>query len=171
MGQSITSLAHLEACVLYVFDISERCGYSLQQQANLYYSIKPLFIKKPIIIVCNKIHLMAYDSLPTNDKDLIRVICLENKNKIPTSTHNSPNNFICVSTLTEKGLVKTKQLACDSLFNPLVDLTSKDYKMTTIRTQTKKESEDHIKTPDNPVTTNKKKIVFKKLSEVSKTNQ
>merc|ERR1712039_725557 len=42
---------------------------------------------------------------------------------------------------------------------------------TTIRAQTKKESEDHIKIPENSVTTNKKKIVFKKLSEVSKTNQ
>merc|ERR1711920_1066070 len=129
------------------------------------------FIKKPIIIVCNKIDLMAYDSLPTKDKDLIRVICLENKNKIPTSTHNSPNNFICVSTLTEEGLVKAKQLACDSLFNPLVDLTFKDHKMTTIRVQTKKESEDHIKIPENLATTNKKKIVFIKLSGVSKTNQ
>merc|ERR1712050_639722 len=84
-------------------------------------------------------------------------ICLENKNttknKIPTSTHNSPNNFICVSTLTEEGLVEAKQLACDSLLDPLVDLTSKDHKMTTIRVQTKKE------------------IVFTKLAEVSKTNQ
>merc|ERR1712113_953815 len=169
--QSITSLAHLKASVLYIFDISERCGYSLQQQANLYHSIKPLFNKKPIIIVCNKIDLMAYDSLLTKDKDLIRAICLENKNRIPTSTHNSPNNFICVSTLTEEGLVEAKQLACDSLLDPLVDLTSKDHKMTTIRVQTKKESEHHIKIPENSATTNEKKILFIKLSEVSKTNQ
>merc|ERR1712113_289064 len=159
--QSITSLAHLEACILYVFDISERCGYSLQQQVTLYHSIKPLFNKKPIIIVCNKIDLMAYDSLLTKNKDLIRVICLENKNtnknKIPTSNTNSPSNFICVSTLTEKGLVEAKQLACDSLLNPLVDLTSKDHKMTTIRVQTKKESEHHIKIPENSATTNEKK--------------
>merc|ERR1712113_858214 len=90
------------------------------------------------------------------DKDLIRAICLENKNKIPTSTHNSPNNFVCVSTLTEEGLVEAKQLACDSL----ADLTSKDHKMTTIRVQTKKESEHHIKIPENSATTNEKKKYY-----------
>ncbi|CAF4550676.1 unnamed protein product, partial [Didymodactylos carnosus] len=30
--QAITALAHLRAAILYVMDISEQCGYSLEQQ-------------------------------------------------------------------------------------------------------------------------------------------
>jgi GTP1/Obg family GTP-binding protein len=32
--QSITALAHLRACVMYVVDISEQCGYSIKQQVR-----------------------------------------------------------------------------------------------------------------------------------------
>jgi len=30
--QSITALAHIRACVMFFMDISEQCGYSVQQQ-------------------------------------------------------------------------------------------------------------------------------------------
>merc|ERR1712113_571363 len=153
-----------------IFDISERCGYSLKQQVALFYSIKPLFNKKPIIIVCNKIDIISYDSLLTNNKDLIRTICLKvkntYKNKIPTSPVNVANDILCVSTLTEQGLVKTKQIACDTSFNPFVDPIFKDHRMTTIRYQTKNENEHYIKMLENSATTEKKK--FKNLSGVSK---
>lgn len=32
--QSITALAHLHCCVLYMVDISEQCGYSIRQQVS-----------------------------------------------------------------------------------------------------------------------------------------
>lgn len=35
--QSITALAHLRCAVLYLVDISEQCGYSLAQQADLFH--------------------------------------------------------------------------------------------------------------------------------------
>eukprot|EP00126_Sphaerothecum_destruens_P000150 Sdes_comp10183_c1_seq1m1799 len=41
--QAITALAHLRAAVLYFFDLSEQCGYNLQQQVQLYTNIKALF--------------------------------------------------------------------------------------------------------------------------------
>merc|ERR1712113_547142 len=168
--QSITSLAHLKASVLYIFDISERCGYSLKQQVALFHSIKPLFNKKPIIIVCNKIDIISYDSLPTSDKDLIRTICLKAKNtyknKVPTSPVNVVNDILCVSTLTEEGLVEAKQIACDTSFNPFVDPIFKDHRMTTIRYQTKNENEHYIKMLENSATTEKKNL--KNLSGVSK---
>merc|ERR1719331_860896 len=41
--QAIPALAHLRAAVLYVVDISEQCGYTLEAQASLFPSIKPLF--------------------------------------------------------------------------------------------------------------------------------
>lgn len=44
--QAITALAHLRAAILYFIDVSERCGYSVAQQIQLYDSIKPLFTNK-----------------------------------------------------------------------------------------------------------------------------
>ena len=41
--QAITALAHLNACVLYLLDISESCGYSIDEQISLFNTIKPLF--------------------------------------------------------------------------------------------------------------------------------
>lgn len=37
---SVTALAHLRACVLFVVDLSGACGYSVEQQAALFTSIK-----------------------------------------------------------------------------------------------------------------------------------
>lgn len=44
--QAITALAHLRAAVLYVMDVSEQCGHTLQQQLELFSSIRPLFANK-----------------------------------------------------------------------------------------------------------------------------
>jgi hypothetical protein len=33
--QAITALAHLRACILYVMDVSEQCGYSLKEQVRI----------------------------------------------------------------------------------------------------------------------------------------
>jgi nucleolar GTP-binding protein len=52
--QAITALAHLRACALYLVDVSERCGFTLQQQADLFHSVKPLFANKPVMVVANK---------------------------------------------------------------------------------------------------------------------
>ncbi|KAM3567061.1 hypothetical protein VYU27_010788, partial [Nannochloropsis oceanica] len=47
--QAITALAHLHCCVLYFVDISEQCGYTIQQQVALFDSIKPLFSNKQLL--------------------------------------------------------------------------------------------------------------------------
>lgn len=44
--QAITALAHLRSAVLYVMDISEQCGHSLEEQLALFENIKPLFANK-----------------------------------------------------------------------------------------------------------------------------
>ena len=57
--QSITALAHLRTAVLYVMDVSEQCGYTIQQQATLFHSISPLFASKPLLVVANKVRRQA----------------------------------------------------------------------------------------------------------------
>uniref|UniRef100_A0A7N6AD90 Nucleolar GTP-binding protein 1 n=1 Tax=Anabas testudineus TaxID=64144 RepID=A0A7N6AD90_ANATE len=46
--QAITALAHLRAAVLYVMDVSEQCGHTLQEQLELFNNIRPLFANKKI---------------------------------------------------------------------------------------------------------------------------
>lgn len=62
--QAITALAHLRAAILYVMDISETCGYTLEEQLNLFNNIKVLFTNKPLLIVLNKIDIKRLDELP-----------------------------------------------------------------------------------------------------------
>uniref|UniRef100_A0A8C6PP20 Nucleolar GTP-binding protein 1 n=1 Tax=Nothobranchius furzeri TaxID=105023 RepID=A0A8C6PP20_NOTFU len=52
--QAITALAHLRSAILYVTDVSEQCGHTLQEQLELFNNIRPLFTNKPLIIVANK---------------------------------------------------------------------------------------------------------------------
>lgn len=55
--QAVTALAHLNAAILFLLDISESCGYSIDQQISLFNSIKPLFQAKPLVIVLSKCDL------------------------------------------------------------------------------------------------------------------
>ncbi|CAF4883632.1 unnamed protein product, partial [Rotaria magnacalcarata] len=44
-------------------DISETCGYTLEEQLNLFNNIKVLFTNKPLIIALNKIDIKRLDEL------------------------------------------------------------------------------------------------------------
>ncbi|OWR50690.1 putative Nucleolar GTP-binding protein, partial [Danaus plexippus plexippus] len=69
--QAVTALAHLRAAILYVVDISEQCGHSLEEQISLFESIKPLFSNKPLIVVLNKMDVIKPEELAPNKKKLI----------------------------------------------------------------------------------------------------
>jgi nucleolar GTP-binding protein len=75
--QAITALAHLEACILYFIDISEVCGYSINEQIKLFTSIKPLFKNKPLVIVLNKTDLKAYNDLDSTNKEVLEALAKE----------------------------------------------------------------------------------------------
>lgn len=103
--QSITALAHLRAAVLYLIDISEQCGYSLEQQVSLFQSIKPLFANKPLLVVANKTDVMPLEQLPPHKRALIDSIV-------------SPDvDFLAMSTLTTDGVETVKSIACRKLLN------------------------------------------------------
>merc|ERR1739848_9806 len=68
--QAITALAHLRAAVLYVMDISEQCNKSIEEQLELFESIKPLFANKPIVVCLNKIDVTALEDLDEDKKAL-----------------------------------------------------------------------------------------------------
>src|SRR5210317_1771455 len=69
--QAITALAHLTCSVLYFMDISEQCGYTIEQQCSLFRSIQPLFANKQLVIVINKIDAQPWETLEADRRKLI----------------------------------------------------------------------------------------------------
>lgn len=108
--QAITALAHLQCCVLYFLDISEQCGYPLDQQLKLFESIRPLFANKQVMIVANKTDVVPYSSLSLTARSAIEEVAKHaNAEVIPMSNVSEEN----VSTL--------KMHACDKLLEARVD--------------------------------------------------
>ena len=56
-------MAHLKCVVVFLIDISESCGYGIQEQLNLYNSLKPLFVNKPTVLALNKTDLVSFENL------------------------------------------------------------------------------------------------------------
>lgn len=108
--QAITALAHLRACVLYVMDISEQCGHSLEEQVKLFESIKPLFANKPLLAVVNKVDVTELNELSSERRQAIAHI--ENDENIP---------LMQMSTMTELGVMEVKTEACERLLSFRVD--------------------------------------------------
>merc|ERR1712002_946648 len=115
--QAITALAHLRAAVLYVMDISEQCDKSIAEQLQLFESIKPLFVNKPIVICLNKIDVTTLDDLPEEKKALLKKF---EDDGIPVSP---------MSTLTEEGVMAVKTDACDRLLAQRVEVKVKSKKV------------------------------------------
>ncbi|KAK2536507.1 Gtpbp4 [Columba guinea] len=115
--QAITALAHLRAAVLYVMDVSEQCGHSLEEQVELFRNIKPLFANKPLIIVANKCDVKRIAELPEESQKIFENFEAEGFSVIETST------------LTEEGVIQVKTEACDRLLAHRVDTKMKGNKV------------------------------------------
>ena len=103
--QSITALAHIRSCIIYIMDVSQQCGYSIEDQISLFHNIKPLFSNKPIIIVVNKIDVRKISDL--NDEH----------QKMFDELRNDPSIMLIheMSTATLDGVVELRNEACDIL--------------------------------------------------------
>uniref|UniRef100_A0A8C9GFM8 OBG-type G domain-containing protein n=1 Tax=Piliocolobus tephrosceles TaxID=591936 RepID=A0A8C9GFM8_9PRIM len=105
---TITALAHINGVILFIIDISETCGFTIEEQVNLFYSIKLLFINKSIVIGFNKIDKCNLDLLSPENKLIIKDIVKEIK---------TPLKFCSFSTLTGIGVEEAKAEACNMLKN------------------------------------------------------
>jgi len=112
---SITALAHLNAAVVYVMDISEQCGHSLEEQAKLFENIRPLFANKPLRIMMNKCDIVNPENLNVESKKMIE----ELTNPKDFDQKSVPINF--TSTVTEEGLMNLRNSICDELLSQRVD--------------------------------------------------
>lgn len=107
--QAITALAHLRAAVLYVMDPSEQCGFSIEQQIELFNNIKPLFVNKPLIVCTNKTDVIRIEDLPKEKAEQFKVF---EESDVP---------ILSMSTLTEEGVMDVKIQACEKLLQYRID--------------------------------------------------
>ncbi|KAL7529702.1 hypothetical protein ACHAWF_008511 [Thalassiosira exigua] len=110
--QAITALAHLTCSVLYFMDVSERCGYTIEQQCNLFRSIQPLFANKQLVVVINKIDAQPWETLDDKHKTMIEDLVKE----AGTNT-----TMLKMSNVSEEGVSEAKNHACDKLLAARVD--------------------------------------------------
>ena len=115
--QAITALAHLNACVLFLLDISETCGYTIEQQVSLFNNIKPLFQAKPLVIVLTKIDLQDFSKLDKAMKGCIEQLAKE------TNAY-----LIQMSNQSGDGIADVRARACDILLDHRLTQKAKDPK-------------------------------------------
>lgn len=72
--QAVTVLRLLANLIVYVFDTSETCGYSLEQQVRQYNDVKSTF-NKPIIAVANKVDIVGGRPVEETGVKVIPVSC------------------------------------------------------------------------------------------------
>lgn len=118
--QAITAMAHLRASILYVMDVSEQCGYSIEEQVKLFDNIKALFVNKPLVMVANKVDIRKIEDLPEEKKKLI----LKFKDEgIP---------LLEMSNLNEEGVVQVRNEACERLLAHRVEQKVKSTKVNNV---------------------------------------
>ncbi|CDH57445.1 gtp binding protein 4 [Lichtheimia corymbifera JMRC:FSU:9682] len=109
--QSITAMAHLRSCIMYFMDLSEQCGYSIEDQVKLFHNIKPLFANKPIVLVINKIDQVKPEDLPAEQRALIEEII------------NGENaTVMTMSCYSDEGVMNVRNSACDRLLQARVEM-------------------------------------------------
>uniref|UniRef100_A0A7S2BZF7 Nucleolar GTP-binding protein 1 n=1 Tax=Octactis speculum TaxID=3111310 RepID=A0A7S2BZF7_9STRA len=108
--QAITALAHLQCCVLYFLDISEQCGFTIAQQVALFENIKPLFANKQLLLIVNKIDVVAFDAISE-----------DNRNLITEMVKTTGAELMHMSNVSEEGVSAVKNRACDLLLQARVD--------------------------------------------------
>jgi len=107
---SVSALIHINACVIYVMDVSEQCNESLESQLQLFKNIEPVFESRPLFVMANKIDVVTKDELKEEQLEVFKYF--EEKN-IPV---------FWTSTFTGEGVMELREAACDKL---LVDRVEK----------------------------------------------
>ncbi|KAF8822149.1 putative nucleolar GTP-binding protein 1 [Cardiosporidium cionae] len=116
---AITALAHIQAAILYVLDLTEHCGYTLKAQVQLFHSIKPLFRNKPLIVLMNKVDERTFEDLEIEEKQLIESM----------QSGNDDVTYYSTSTLTGVGVDDAKNHACDVLLEQRINKKSEGKQM------------------------------------------
>lgn len=118
---AITALAHLQCTVMYFLDLSEMCGYTIDQQMELFNNIKPLFANKALLLVFSKSDLATLDTLDPVTKEKVE--------KWAKAVVPEDMNRMQMSSATETGVSDVKNRACDILLEKRVAAKLRGRKM------------------------------------------
>lgn len=121
--QSINAITFINSCILYFMDLSEQCGFSVEDQVKLFHSIKPTFFKKNVFVVFNKIDVVRPEDLDPERKALI-----ETMEKLP----DIHVQFLQLSCITEEGIMEVRNKACDILLSSRLEHKTKNARMSNI---------------------------------------
>lgn len=102
--QSITAIAHLRSALLYFFDLSEQCGYTVQAQIELFKSLKPLFANKLVFLVINKVDILRPEELDAKTAEELQALL-----------SGGDVEMLQLSCNTQEGVQQVKNAACDRL--------------------------------------------------------
>jgi nucleolar GTP-binding protein len=108
--QAVTALAHLQCSVLFFIDISEQCGFTIEQQMSLFNNIRPLFVDKPLVLVVNKIDVQKFCDLSEEHQALIN-----------QGVRDTKATMLQMSNLAELGVMEVRNTAADLLLERRVD--------------------------------------------------
>jgi nucleolar GTP-binding protein len=108
--QAIVALAHLQCSVLFFIDISEQCGYTVEQQCSLFRSIQPLFANKQLILVVNKVDQQPWETLDTEKKEVVQSLSVA-----------ANCSLLTMSNISDHGVSEVKTVACEKLLANRVD--------------------------------------------------
>eukprot|EP00039_Didymoeca_costata_P026852 m.16821 g.16821 ORF g.16821 m.16821 type:complete len:668 (-) comp5814_c0_seq1:167-2170(-) len=108
--QAITAMAHLRALVIYVMDLSEQCGHTVDEQLKLFESIRPLFANKPHVIVVNKVDIVPIEKAPEHVAKAFEQYKAEGIDVLP------------MSAMTEEGVMTVKEAACEKLLASRIEV-------------------------------------------------
>ncbi|CAL9220503.1 unnamed protein product [Arabidopsis halleri] len=118
-GNVIAALTrHLRAAlVLFFMDASGSCGYSVAHQAVLFYSLKSLFMNKPLVVVCDETYLIQ---IREQDWKLIE----EMTSGMGGYEDKEEETVLRISNMrTEEGVMSVKNTACERLLDRRVRLS------------------------------------------------
>ena len=99
-------------------DISEQCGYSVEQQIELFENIKPLFTNKPLVVALNKTDIVTPDKIREDARAALAKL-----------EENGGVVMLPMSTVTEEGITAVKTQACDMLLAQRVEMKMKGKKL------------------------------------------
>lgn len=111
--QSIYAIAHIRSCVLYFMDLSEQCGFSVEDQVKLFHSIKPLFANKQVFVVVNKIDVMRPENLSPEKQELLQTMM--------TGVEGGSTEILQISCATEEGVMAVRNKACEALLTARIE--------------------------------------------------
>lgn len=119
---AITALAHLHACVIFIIDLSPACKYSIQDQCHLFRTLKPLYIKKPVLVVCNKTDLRKLNDLSPEERNNIESLAKEGGNV----------TIMAMSNATEENIMNVRNKACDLLLAHRIHIKTQTNKIAAV---------------------------------------